>query len=359
MRFIAYLTEPATYTIDLVKHVHEVIDLDYKYLQRQTVVKTDASEYAFNNQIYLDEQSIFSRIKILYNDYKKYDAIVFNGYNRLDFIFLLIIHLLSTHKTPIALESDTQLQIPSNPIKRWLKKTYLNFVFKNEYIHGLAGGEYIHKDLFRHFGMKEDRVHFLPMVIDVNRYKNPGISKSDHFTFLYVGRIIEHKNIRQLLSVFDSAFSQQVEVKLKVVGDGNLLNQLKDSYARNNKIEFTGALFGDELKQCYYHAHALVLPSFFEPWGLVVNEALAAGLPVIASRQVGATYDLIKGKETGYVFDTGSKNDLAQKMKSLSGDKASYLKKCKNAEKLMHDHWNYNLYALQMRNALKIMVDEK
>lgn len=359
MKYVAYLTEPATYTIDLVKHVHDQINLDYKYLQRQTVVKTAASEYNFDEQIYLNELSIWSRIKLLYADYQHYDAIVFNGYNRLDFIFLLIIHLFAAKKTPIALESDTQLQIPSNPVKRWIKKMYLNFVFRNDKIHGLAGGEYIHKDLFRYYGMKEERVHFLPMVIDVNRYKNPGVAKEEDFTFMYVGRIIEHKNVRQLLQVFDTSFSGVEGVRLKIVGNGDILEELKRRYQENEKIEFTGALFGEELKQSYFHAHALVLPSFFEPWGLVVNEALAAGLPVIASKQVGAVYDLINGKDTGYVFDTNSSEELALKMKELSSNTDLYLQKCVNAEKLMHEHWNYNLYKQQIQNALKIMVDEK
>jgi len=360
MRFIAYLTEPATYTIDLVKNVHEQINIEYKYLQRETLVKTDASEYDFDSQIYLNRYSLIKRFSSLLTDYKSYDAIIFNGYNRLDFILLFVIHIFSCRKTPIALESDTQLQIPTNFFKRLIKKMYLNVVFKNKHIHGLAGGNNTHRDLFSYYGMKDERIHFLPMVIDVNRYKNLNTKKEDKFTFIYVGRIIEHKNIKQLLRVFSKTYSEQTQVQLKIVGGGNLLEDLKKQYFHCENIYFTGPLYGEELKSVYYTSHVLVLPSHYEPWGLVVNEALASGIPVVASQNVGSSYDLIKKGETGFTFDTNSDSSLEACLLKLSSMKKDNFTKIQvNSEELMNNYWNFNLYEKKILTALRLMIGEK
>ncbi|MFM8316311.1 MAG: glycosyltransferase, partial [Deltaproteobacteria bacterium] len=66
------------------------------------------------------------------------------------------------------------------------------------------------------------------------------------------------------------------------------------------------------LPNYYYAADVLVVPSVKEPWGLVVNEAMASGTPVIASDCVGASYDLIEVGKTGYVFKSNDQESLAK-----------------------------------------------
>ena len=68
-------------------------------------------------------------------------------------------------------------------------------------------------------------------------------------------------------------------------------------------VNFEGKLFDKDLINEFQNASCFVCPSLFEPWGLVVNEALSSGLPVIAAKEVGACYDLIAGKETGLIAE--------------------------------------------------------
>ena len=75
--------------------------------------------------------------------------------------------------------------------------------------------------------------------------------------------------------------------------------------ARDPRIRVVGHLSGNALAQAYREAHVLVVPSLYEPWGLVVHEGLAYGLPVIATDQVGAADDLVDPDVNGFVVACG------------------------------------------------------
>ena len=83
------------------------------------------------------------------------------------------------------------------------------------------------------------------------------------------------------------------------------------------QIKMSGKKFGSDLLQAYHHAHVLILPSSFEPWGLVVNEAMAAGLPVVCSTAVGSAHDLIIKPNTGWVFKDNDEVELTELLQKL------------------------------------------
>ena len=109
-------------------------------------------------------------------------------------------------------------------------------------------------------------------------------------------------------------------------------------------------LFNKDLINAFHNASCFVCPSLFEPWGLVVNEALSSGLPVIATKEVGACYDLLENKETGLIAENNI--DIGEKMLQLFED-ADLLKKYSlNATALMKGYWNYNLYESCLNDAI-------
>lgn len=105
---------------------------------------------------------------------------------------------------------------------------------------------------------------------------------------------------------------------------------------------FDGPKYGDDLLKVYQQNNVLILPSTYEPWGLVVNEAMSAGLPVLVSSEVGAHYDLVVGHDTGIVFNN-DENTLVDAMNAIV-EPSLYMKLAKNAHRLMHEYWNYELY---------------
>ena len=94
----------------------------------------------------------------------------------------------------------------------------------------------------------------------------------------------------------------------------------------------------EELFKHYFSGDMLVLPSQDEPWGLVVNEAMAAGLPVNVSKNCGCSYDLINGN--GYIFETGNINELASLFDVLYENNL-YIKLGEKSNEIIKE-WNNN-----------------
>ena len=118
--------------------------------------------------------------------------------------------------------------------------------------------------------------------------------------FLLVGRLVERKGFANFLRAWAklpcAARSQCMAV---IVGSGEQERELRQlaNDLRLSNVRFDGAKFGDELLPYYVGADVLVFPSLEDVWGLVVNEALCCGLPVLASKYAGASQELIAGPE--------------------------------------------------------------
>jgi glycosyltransferase involved in cell wall biosynthesis len=132
--------------------------------------------------------------------------------------------------------------------------------------------------------------------------------------FLFVGRFIERKGLDVLLDAFERVDGGE----LWLVGDGPQRELTEAAAARDSRIRTLGHLQGDPLENAYRDTDVLVVPSLYEPWGLVVHEGLAHGLPVIVTDQVGAGEDLIDHGTNGFVVTAGSSQALAEAMQAIS-----------------------------------------
>jgi glycosyltransferase involved in cell wall biosynthesis len=146
---------------------------------------------------------------------------------------------------------------------------------------------------------------------------------------LYVGRLQEGKGLHTLLSAFATLSPGAI---LVLVGDGPLASDLAAEAARlgvSDRVRFAGHMANEEVATCYRLADLFVLPSeptafFSEPWGLVVNEAMAAGACVVTSDMVGAArHGLVESGRTGGVFATGSVENLAATLRELLADEGA------------------------------------
>jgi len=132
--------------------------------------------------------------------------------------------------------------------------------------------------------------------------------------FLFVGRLIERKGLEVLLQ----AFERFAGGELWIAGDGPLTGAAEAAAAADPRIRMLGHVDGQELPALYADVDALIVPSLYEPWGLVVHEGLGNGLPVIASDQVAAADDLVESGVNGYVVSTGASEALAGAMRDLA-----------------------------------------
>jgi glycosyltransferase involved in cell wall biosynthesis len=133
--------------------------------------------------------------------------------------------------------------------------------------------------------------------------------------YLFVGRLIERKGIDVLLEAFRGVAGGE----LWIAGDGPLRGTVEAAAAADPRVRLLGHRSGAALEKVYREAHVLIVPSLYEPWGLVVHEGLAHGLPVIVTDQVGAGDDLIDSGTNGYVVPAGSGSALTEAMRAPIG----------------------------------------
>jgi glycosyltransferase involved in cell wall biosynthesis len=126
--------------------------------------------------------------------------------------------------------------------------------------------------------------------------------------FLFVGRLSEEKGIDTLIDAFAGVQRGIPAARLRIVGSGSMCAALHAKVAEqqlDEVVTFVGSLQDEPLTQEYYRATCMVLPSYSEPWGLVVNEALAHGCPAVVSESCGCVPELVIDGVSGYVFTPG------------------------------------------------------
>ena len=179
----------------------------------------------------------------------------------------------------------------------------------------LAGGSRHARDVVR-LGADPNRTVIAPLTaVGPNPpLERTGLLVPGQPRYLFVGRFIERKGIDVLLA----AFRRLDRGELWLAGDGPLRSFVEEEAKGDPRIRFLGYANEESLPDLYRQADILVVPSLFEPWGLVVHEGLAHGLPVIATDQVAAADDLIESGVNGYVVPAGSHEALAEAMGSVA-----------------------------------------
>ena len=238
------------------------------------------------------------------------------------------------YRVPSLVESDTPRPPDASWIKSAIKKMTYPWLFRLPAMF-LPGGtrqaQYI-----REYSVSDDRITIAQMTVDTAAISRHADQVDDGqrdrirqrlgldpgaVVFLYVGRMEAHKGIRVALQAFEKLQSVHSGVNLLLVGEGTIRQEIESKTESNSQIVVAGRLSGTELLDSYAASDVFVLPSLFEPWGLVVNEALASGLGVIATDRVGCVDDLVEPDQTGLVVDADDVDMLSQAMQKLAGDR--------------------------------------
>jgi glycosyltransferase involved in cell wall biosynthesis len=129
-----------------------------------------------------------------------------------------------------------------------------------------------------------------------------------------VARLVPIKNIANLLRAWKLVEKHRSDHKLVIIGDGPefvYLNELTLKLKLKTAV-FLGAVNNSELPTYFYNSVAFILPSFSESWGLVVNEAMAAGLPILLSNKINASTALLQIGANGFEFNPLKVTDIAE-----------------------------------------------
>ena len=139
-------------------------------------------------------------------------------------------------------------------------------------------------------------------------------------SLLFVGRLIEGKGFRSLIAALERL--RTLEFTLVVLGDGPLRQKLEaETQKCGFKIFFEGFRNTEELPLYYTACDIFVFPTLNDIWGLVVNEAMACGKPIVSSTEAGVSYDLVRHGANGWVVDPRNTEQLCNYLGKLIADK--------------------------------------
>ncbi len=145
---------------------------------------------------------------------------------------------------------------------------------------------------------------------------------TDSIVALFVGRLTEIKNIGLLINVWKILSEKKLSITLLIIGEGeqkNKLQKMVEQFGIEDHVRFLGPVYGDELILSYALADIFVLSSLYDNFPQVVNEAMASGLPVVATDVGGVALQVVDG-ETGYLVPSGDTQAFADKLEQLIRD---------------------------------------
>ncbi len=250
------------------------------------------------------------------------------------------------HQIPTILMSESKWD---DEPRTWWKEQLKSQLYVRKYDTAIVGSKQ-HRDYLMKLGMHADRIFFGYDVVDNDffaqkaefarrnpqaaRQRQPKIPHKPYF--LAVTRLLPRKNIVRLVEAY-AAYHQQIGEQawdLVVCGNGEeelFIRQLIQNYQLEVSVHLPGFVTYNQVSDWYGLAEAFIHPALQEQWGLVVNEACAAGLPILCSRTVGACYELVHEMQNGLTFDPTSTEDMTQtlfKLHSLTPTQRTQMGQC-------------------------------
>lgn len=239
-----------------------------------------------------------------------------------------------------------------NPWKGTLKQRIATLIapvyLKKKATHLWVTG-YPQYEYARKIGFPANRIIFDLYCADTPKFRKlqPGFRKR----IVFVGRMVEYKRPGWLLEGFDELLKNYPELhdwELLMIGNGPLQIALQNKYGGNRQISFLSFVQPEELVQYYHQSSIFCMPSLYEHWGVVVQEAAAAELALLLSDTCGAASSFLINRFNGFVFDSENKNDFKNKLLTLMKMEEDELQQmgkrsAELSERITHDTWCANL----------------
>src|SRR6266540_6528682 len=267
---------------------------------------------------------------------------------------------------PVMMRGETHLGLPSGRIKSVLRRPVMGALYRlcdRMLAIGSANAAF-----YRAMGVPKEKIFLVPYSVDNERFVRAATLDSrqrleirkrfkvpaDQPIVLYAAKFTPRKRpgnlleaVRRVKSKTDRPFT------VLMVGSGELEHQLRAFCAEHalDNVVFTGFVNQSELPALYGASDVFVLPSEHEPWGLAVNEAMCARIPVVVTREVGCVADLVEDGVNGYTPAAGDIDGLVRALQCLIGDEQLRLRqgRASNARILQ---WGYQQCLDGIRSAL-------
>lgn len=230
---------------------------------------------------------------------------------------------------PVLIRGDSHLETPRSDIKR-LGKALIYPTFLRQFRIALYVGERS-RAYYRHYGYPDERLVFSPHCVDNEWFAARATQEAraglrtklgvlpETRIVLFAGKLVPFKRPRDVVDAVANCRAQGLGVEVMLAGDGELKPMLAEAaHSMGVPLHALGFCNQTEMPSAYAAADCLVLPSDGrETWGLVANEALASGCPIIVSQSCGCAPDLAIDGVAGRAFVTGDIEQLGNRMTAV------------------------------------------
>lgn len=233
------------------------------------------------------------------------DVAIVGGWNQPAFMSALLTKRAVVVWSESTARDERQDRLPPDLLKRFVVRRAAGFL-----VPGRAAREYVES-----LGASPDRIVVAPNAIDLSIFRVDPAPKSGRVTFLCVSRLSREKGVDVLVKAMEG-----VDADLLVVGSGPDEARVRDLAPAN--VTFLGNMEREDLPSLYARADAFVMPSRSETWGMSMQEAAAAGLPLVATEAPGAGHDLIDEGVNGYRVPVDDVEALQGALERVAADAA-------------------------------------
>src|SRR5262249_6706380 len=266
---------------------------------------------------------------------------------------------------PVFARGETHLGLSRGSLKRLARRPLMR-VFYQRLSGALAIGS-ANAAFYRAMGVPEERIFSMPYTVDNARFTEGsrlsdvqrkkvraelGVADIDPIV-LYAAKLQARKHPDDLLRAARRLQNRGIRFHVVMVGSGEMAAELVNLSTRLGleNMHFHGFANQSVLPQIYGAADVFVLPSENEPWGLAVNEAMCAGLPIVAAAEIGCAADLIRPGVNGQTFAAGDVEGLARALHPVLAD-AETRRRMGGASRDIISRWSYAECAAGLHDAL-------
>lgn len=330
--------QPTPYNEYLYKALKANFKDDFSlYYEIRTLKDLPFKENLGLQDFYL-ENNFRLKLHLIFKAFSRYNNFVLCGWNSLFKICVILIRFFTKNPYFIWTDSVDSSKLNSNPFfLKKLKGLFLNNA-KIVFTTGKMGVEELDKVYyFKH----SERVVSLPYFTPIPDTQRPKETKIDPIKLLCVSRLVEYKGYDKVIEGLRELVDRGYNVQLKIGGTGPFEEKLKVVVEKNklkNNVEFLGWLGQDEQLELKKHSHVFIhAPVAHEPYGVVIIENLAFGLPVISSSKAGAGVDRIINGKNGFLINPNNKDEFADAVINICRDSIVYNEYSVNARKLSRE----------------------
>jgi glycosyltransferase involved in cell wall biosynthesis len=280
--------------------------------------------------------------------------------------YVLAFALAKLQRIPVMTRGDTHLGLPRSSLRRALRHRLLGTQYR--FVERFLAVGSKNREYYRALGVPDERIFSVPFSVDNARFARASVlseaeRRARRHSFgvddqrpvvLYASKLTRSKHPDDLLRAASLLLGRGCQIHVVVAGSGVLeaeLRCLAAELALGERVSFIGFVNQSSLPELFASCDVFVLPSENEPWGLVVNEAMCAGLPVVVAEGVGCVPDLVEQGVNGFTCEADNPESLARALEPLLLD-AELRRRMGEASRRLIATWDYERCRLGVRAAL-------